>query len=414
MTQTRQTIANCGLPPTVKVAKLPSDEIQCDECSELFERSEINSETNCCEPCTGDNYTYCESCGDITHDNDIRCGEGSNGDTYYCETCYDNDHVTCTSCGASMASDDSRTSDSGDDYCEECYYDNYFYCEGCESETPSDECHSTDDGCYCSECAPSQAGADFEPKHNWTGTDDYNKIGSSRKFGIELESYDSSDYHEWIEDTDWGAKEDGSTEGKEFVSPPMWGNDGYDSVMDFCDKANRDGVSANRDCGYHLHLDLSDTCAEDRKGIALAYHYTREVWADFIHHSRRDTSYAFYSSNSDHRSNNSWDEKSIMDSDGHPTGTPRYTWLNWGAYYKFGTVEVRSHEPTFDGQTVINWIKAHTIFIDYVKGMTVGEITRKFGKATHTELIDTMRSILPTDVADHYIGKMHLSDMGAA
>lgn len=408
----QRTIAGCNLPPTVETSKLPTDEIECELCNELVERSEINSESDCCEPCTDENFCACESCGTLTHDDEIHCGEGSLSDQYFCESCYNEQHTSCVNCREVMENSDSTSSESGDDYCQSCYDDNFFCCQGCGEETALDECHSTDDGMFCETCAPND-GEECEQKHNWTGTDDFDKIGSPRKFGVELESYDDANYSDWIGDTDWGAKPDGSTCGMEFVSPPMWGNDGYDSVMEFCQRAENDGIRPNNKCGFHLHIDLSDTNSEQRKAIALAYHYTRKMWADFIALDRRDTGYAAYSTDSEHHSDRRcWNEESILNGDGHPTGAPRYLWLNWQSYAKFETVEIRSHEPTFDGQTVINWIKAHTLFVDYIATLSVGEVTRIFSDPENHH--DTLRQIWPTDLADHYIGKMHLTEMGAA
>jgi hypothetical protein len=43
----------------------------------------------------------------------------------------------------------------------------------------------------------------------------------------------------------------------------------------------------------------------------------------------------------------------------------RYSWVNWNAYGKYGTCEVRSYQGTCDGLEVRNWIKAHTVFVDW-------------------------------------------------
>ncbi len=406
MTQLQKTTKGCGLDPVVKVAGMPADEMQCDICSELFERSEIDKETDCCEDCIAENFSTCEECDTVTPDTDMQCGEGRLQHNYYCDSCFDDLHFLCASCGDTFENSYLVDNESGESFCETCYTEVYFSCEICEEETDIDRCYSTDEGMYCEECAPS---SDQEPKPRWQGCDEFDKIGSKRKFGVELESFDDAKYTDWIHDTDWGAKPDGSTRGMEFVSPPMWGNDGYDNVMDFCEQATNDGVRANDDCGFHLHIDLSDTNSEKRKALALAYHYTQELWADFIVKDRRDTYYAAYSSGSRHNCGDSWDEKSILDGSEHPKGTPRYLWVNWGAYEKFGTVEIRSHEPTFDGTTVINWIKAHTLFVDFVINLSVGEVTRIFKNSDI--LTKIFREMWPTDLADHYIGKMHLSAM---
>jgi hypothetical protein len=270
---------------------------------------------------------------------------------------------------------------------------------------PNGEYSSTDYGVYCTGCRRSN-GEEWDQDSHWSGCAGYDKIGSSRKFGVELETSYSPDYEDWADGHGWGAKTDGSTSGMEFVSPAMHGNDGYDSVIDFASKMDRNGCEVDDSCGYHVHIDLSDTSKEQRKVIALAYHYTRKVWSKFVDRSRRDTYYARYSSDSQHASEGDWDRDKIMAGDDKPRGRDRYCWLNWSAFDRHSTVEVRSHEATCDGRAVINWVKAHTKFVDYVKGMTVGEVTRTFGSEQDSAIMRELRFAWDdNDLADYYQNK---------
>jgi hypothetical protein len=237
-------------------------------------------------------------------------------------------------------------------------------------------------------------------------------MGTRRKFGVELETSESPDYEDWAEYGGWGAVTDGSTSGMEFVSPPMHGNDGYDSVIEMCRRIKSNGCSIDSDCGYHVHLDLSDTDKGQRKAIALAYHYTRNVWAKFVDESRRDTNYARFNVNSEANGYGGraptvyWDRDSIVKGDDKPDVDTRYVWVNWASYNKHGTVEVRSHEATIDGRAVINWARAHALFIDYVKDMTVGQVTRVFGSEQPKAIMRELRyAWKDSSLADYYQSK---------
>lgn len=398
-----------GLATKVPVAPHNDDERICDECGEQIDLADWNSSTDCCNDCTENEFTECDECGEWVGNDDIRTSEARRDCRELCESCYDDEHTTCTGCADSVHNDESVTSECGDEWCEDCYNDAFTTCDGCNCEIYREgyEYHVTDDGeCYCNGCYDEHYCEEWDQNMRWSGCAAYDKIGSPRKFGVELETSDSPDYQDWARNTDWGAKEDGSIRGKEFVSPPMHGNDGYDSVIEFCRRMERNGCDVDDSCGYHLHIDLSDTSKEQRKVIALAYHYTREFWAGCIDSERRDTYYARYSCNSKHGYGDDWDRDKIMGGDDKPRARDRYVWLNWASFDRHSTVEVRSHEGTCDGRAVINWVKAHTKFVDYVKGMTCGQVTRVFGNESPSAIMREMRFVWDdAGLSDYYARK---------
>jgi hypothetical protein len=269
-----------------------------------------------------------------------------------------------------------------------------------------DETHnSNDNGIYCEGCwSDQQEFEEWDQDTDWKGCAEFEKIGSPRKFGIELETSSAPDCSEWAKGSGWGCKEDGSTNGPEFVSPILYGNDGYDSVMKFCNRLVKNDADIDSDCGYHVHLDLSDTTPAQRKAIALAYHYTRSVWESFTDKSRHDHLYAHRSTGSKRSAKPSyWDRKKIVNSPDKPLADTRYVWLNWRAFNRFQTVEVRSHEPTLDGLAVTNWVKAHATFIDYAKTKTVGQISRVFGSECPKTIMRELRFIWnDTELFNYY------------
>ena len=387
----------------------------CTNCNEETDFDDWNGETEQCESCYYETHTACADCGDMCDDDDMKeCTNYSYSTrnrrgSKYCESCFSNDHFECHSCGDDYHNDDSRACEGGYDYCEDCYCETFTSCDGCDRELEREgyDVHCTENGeTYCDCCYDEYGGEDWDQDRHWSGCAEFDKIGSSRKFGVELETSESPNYSDWARNTGWGAKEDGSVSGKEFVSPPMYGNDGYASVMDFCNKMDRNGCEVTDSCGFHLHIDLSDTNASQRKSIALAYHYTRMVWESFTDSSRHDTYYARRSSSSRHYSSADWDRKKIVDGNDKPTAHCRYVWLNWNSFNKFSTVEVRSHEPTCDGRAVCNWIKAHTNFVDKVKDMTVGQVTRMFGSECPKTIMRELRFMWDDkELSDYYTRK---------
>ena len=392
------------------------DERVCEHCDAQIDLDDWVADKDCCEDCLCDNYTRCSCCEEWTDNDDVRSGEGSNYHNEYCESCYDDNHLQCDCCGCDVANNDSlNAAEIGDysDYCEDCFSDRFTHCDCC-GELYDREDYNPYNGRSCDDrCVNCATPEEWPQKSGWTGCAEYDKVGSSRKFGVELETSDSPDYMEWAHGHDWGAVEDCSVRGMEFVSPALYGNDGYDSVMDFTARMVRNGCDVDEDCGFHLHIDLSDTSANQRKVIALAYHYTRKFWAACIDEDRRDVYYSRYSSGSRHAHGDYWNRKAIVEGNDKPDCHERYVWLNWHAFDRHKTVEVRSHHATCDGREVCNWIKAHTNFVDYVKDMTIGEVTRIFGSESMDAIVRELRFAWnDADLSNYYGAKVREACIG--
>lgn len=373
----------------------------CSNCSAEVDPADFNDEHELCDECYHEEFISCESCGDETHIDDSRSSD--DGDCF-CDSCYDDKFTSCDGCSCEINRNQCLTSSGGGDYCDSCYCERFTTCDECDCEIDihNDDYRSTDYGIFCCDCRAGRE--EWDQDMDWSGRNVCDKMGTLRKFGVELETDRCDDYEDWASGTAWGAKEDGSISGKEFVSPPLWGDDGYDSVMDFCRRMESNGCEVDDRCGFHLHIDLSDCDAGQRKAIALAYHYTRNVWASFVDDDRKDTYYAQYSIRKDGTVH--WDRDTIMRGEGHPYCGERYVWLNWSSYSQHNTVEVRSHEATCDGRAVINWAKAHTKFVDYVRGLTCGQITRIFGSEQDATIMRELKHIWDdADLHDYYTRK---------
>lgn len=292
--------------------------------------------------------------------------------------------------------------------CRGCYRNRYEICLGCGTTHRDNQYFSNRKRNACSYCRNN--GFSFDPirKPSKDKESKTTKPGfSERRFGVELETSNRPNYT-WAFETDWGVKYDGSISGREFVSPPIGGEEGLKSVVAICEQLESKGYNVDRRCGFHLHVDLSDTTPKQRKALALAYWYTKDMWAALIHPSRRDTEYAHYNEGSDHTDAPSWTRQSIMDGDDYPdVERTRYVWLNWRSFSRHSTVEIRSHEPTTDATVVVNWTKAHTLFVDYMLNLSVGQVTRRLGNKNPEQLLDFMVEVWNNkEVHEFYKTKM--------
>ena len=391
------------IAPKVAVREHPSDLVFCEDTEDDRPRSEVTE--------TDDGLFYADECEAFNcEDCDCLISKSvyDNKDAL-CESCYDDCHSSCINCMDSVHHDDEVSSEVGDSYCQSCYDDDYTRCEACSDELRREDAMEHDYSIYCEGCVPCDEDSDCVESRlpsGWSGTDDYDRVGSGRKFGVELETHRCSNYDGWLDTDSWGVVSDGSIQGMEFVSAPMYGNDGIAAVEDFCRGAKNSGFAVNDDCGFHLHCDLSDTTADQRKAIALAYHYTRELWHDFIDRDRYDTCYSRMNWPKNPNGRKYWGRKQCIDGDDYPNHYERYIWINWQAFAKHSTVEVRSHHGTLDGREVCNWIKAHTRFIDFVSNMTVGQVTRMFGNEDKKSQMRELSHIWDdADLAEFYSNK---------
>lgn len=392
---------NCEAPPATNEHNLckscyQAEFIECEACQAEVANGDVvtcDSGEAFCEECYSENFTPCSDCGCEVANTDVVCSEGGEG---YCASCYDDNFTTCEVCRCEVSNDDSICSEGGETFCESCYCDIYTRCDGCGCEVLIEECTHQDHGSYCEGCATDNI--EIDTPEFWSGSDKCKETGSLRKYGVELETSNSSGYVDWLDQAAFGATEDGSVSGMEFVSAPLYGDDGLRAIRQFCQGAKLSHFQVNNKCGFHLHVDLTNSTPAQRKAIALAYHYTREIWHKFIDSRRRDT---FYSK----LNIGYWDHKDIIEGYDKPKASTRYIWVNWEAFDKHSTVEIRSHHGTVDAQEVCNWVKAHVKFIDVVSNMTVGQITHYFGNEDVTRQFAELSLIWEDAELSSFYGK---------
>ena len=197
----------------------------------------------------------------------------------------------------------------------------------------------------------------------------YEKIGSKRFFGCELETSRSNGTVRVVKETQWGFYHDGSISGLEFTSPPLQGNSGHYAIRKFCKIARENGYRVNRECGFHLHVAIPDYSKSDIDKLCLAYHLTYPIWKKIVSSSRLNNGYCAY-------------KPEIFCAKTLKLNNSIYRdhcyWISIENVECYGTVEIRLHQGTLSPKKIINWVRMHTRFIDWVKRHSLKQVTDEF------------------------------------
>jgi hypothetical protein len=221
---------------------------------------------------------------------------------------------------------------------------------------------------------------------------------SKRKFGVELETSRCNGYRELYGNTIWGCHTDCSIEGREFISPILYGDEGLIEIENFCGNAHRRRWHVNHYCGYHAHFDMSKETWEAMRSIAYAYRKMYDMWCRLVSESRAHNAYAGppnYSPEDVRRVNSASDWEYFVGA------RDRFEFVNWRAYLVHGSFEVRSHDATLDKDMICDWVMLHTRFIDYVSCMSLDEIDDKFSGSVESQFA-ALSEIVGEELATKY------------
>jgi hypothetical protein len=162
----------------------------------------------------------------------------------------------------------------------------------------------------------------------------------------------------------------------------MAGNSGVDELRILTEFARTNEWKVNSACGLHVHLDAQDLSEEQMFKVAWAYLLTYDLWSSFIPESRKNNYYCakhFYAPETlDNYTNFERWVREVVNGE-------RYCWINFGAYLAHGTIELRNHTASLNKSKILNWVRAHTRFIDTVSDMSMGEIMDKFSGTTEKQ-----------------------------
>ena len=409
--------------------------VECDVCGMWVEECTDVNGKSLCEDCVDENYTKCEDCGEWVANEDAH---ETHGGSWVCDDCYANNYATCDRCGCVFAQDDAQSTPDGDTYCEacfdqhcdhcghcgnvmwyddsyeapngdyycrHCYHNNCTTCDGCGGTIWLDDAVNTDDGIYCEGCAPENGnflGSRFVPN------DSYNRIGSRRRFGVEIETAVCNNYSTLEGEIPFDAKYDGSIGGKEFASMIFFSDAGLAAIDNLCAFAKRNRWRADRNCGLHVHLDVSDHPLESLKAITLAYYLTYDVWKALVESSRHSNHYC-----GPHRTD-MVGIKSITNFLYYSENQNRYEWFNTAAYCRHRTFEIRMHEGTVDAEAICNWVRIHAIFMDWAAKHTFDEVKKVLFTMGRTEKFDFIARLAQeagcSDLIEYYLNKSGITD----
>jgi len=326
---------------------------RCTHCGRLMRRTLSNGQPNprCCTAPDESSIIYCDSCWDARWFECNNCGAVSN-----CCSCFYGPNDEC--------------------YCEDCFGERYVRCGNCGRAIVRGEHCGWDGDPFCERCF---GNADTWKVQPWSGrATSFDRIGSTRRYGVEIETEQCDDYQELQGRTEWGCVYECSTPGKEFVSPILQGDEGFEEIRRMCRFAAERDWTVNRSCGLHIHLDLANDSTEECLRIAYAYRKTYPLWKKFVARSRADNSMCGspqYSCADIRTFEHIEDFAELRD---------RFEYVNWRAYIRHNSFEVRLYHGTLNSREICNWIALHARFMDAVKGMTFEELDEKLGAIART------------------------------
>jgi hypothetical protein len=193
--------------------------------------------------------------------------------------------------------------------------------------------------------------------------------------GIECEA---NGYNHNVSDS-WKVVSDASVEeGWEIVSPPLhW--DQRDQVTKVCRALESLGGYAERDCGLHVHHDVSDLNVTALKRLARLWHDAQPM-TDLLVSPDRCGFGVDWSEPFDDRSLarllSAQSKQGICDA---ALDIGRYRALNYQALERYGTVEVRQHQGSCDPEEILAWV-AYGQAMVVKAASTPGRVSRKTGR----------------------------------
>ena len=367
--------------------------IRCTGCNEYIHCDEAYHTRDkwYCQACYDRIFCHCDHCGsEISLENGIRVDN-----RVYCACCYARIFIKCHACRKVIERADTYTDPEGNHCCQECFHSRCAACEGCGEVFWRFALHSTSHGMYCDDCHRND---EWDEDTFYCHSPTYDKIGSTRRFGIELETSECPNYQSLSGETIFGCKSDPSIEGKEFVSPILYADQGLEAIDRFCTNARKWHWRINRYCGYHVHLDISHESWESLRSIAYAYGCTQELWTQFVSDSRIRNSFC---GSLNYESSRIVEIHNATDWDYFVGQRDRFDFINWRAYFAHSSVEIRLHDATLDVNKICNWIKIHARFIDAVSKMSLDELTNKFNCAINHQFAN-LADIIGPELTDYY------------
>ena len=362
-----------------------------------------------CIDCYDEQVSLCAGCENpFWRDNTTRIA-----DERYCENCLNERFRFCSGCDAYYDRERVYYSELHDaDYCESCFSSYVTYCTSCDGQIDPENCRVNDNGdSFCEECYEHDGDDPDGIEYQEHDSVRFEKCLSRRKYGVEIEvvTEEDSSHLPYEQLGCWKQVHDGSlgNEGREYVSPILHGDDGFEEIEKFTARLKEWGYVLRRNCGLHVHIDGRDLGCEEIKLLLKIVRYFEPVIYAMLPNSRRDGTYSVplekfpksrfrISAKDEDALKRLWygnKERNVnLKSKYHHS---RYYGLNIHSWFFRRSLEFRYHSGTLNPLKITNFITICQSLVDQAKAVS------KFRMAAPTNF----RSHL-----DHFADFLKLSD----
>jgi hypothetical protein len=277
--------------------------------------------------------------------------------------------------------------------CQTCVTNRFYTCGNCKKLKPDYTKVKLQGHVICNICESNLTC--FEPKDQ-KGSTDIHVTQTSRLYGIELESDHDLDYRLLhLEDSLFGAKSDPTCYGREFYSPPLAGDQGLLEIERLCATAKHLNWTVDRQCGFHLHLDMRTENSESLRRIVYAWANLYPVISRCVARHRLHSEYCedFMTAESVEQTDDLYEFFCRQD---------RYNYMNVQAYNQHGTFENRLHEGTFDSQAIKSWILLNLYVTEEAKQQPVSDLKAQLYQKPWKDQWRVVKSWLKDDTLSSY------------
>lgn len=208
-------------------------------------------------------------------------------------------------------------------------------------------------------------------------------IPSSSMVGVEIELEGLHHYGiSGFKNKYWEVKNDGSlrNNGHEFVfRNPLSGVDIENALSEF-DKYIRDYTKrygppeASERCSIHVHVDMRDATIKQSHIFVLLFLTFERMFFHEFGGNRGENNYCLPIGETGARRNLAMLGSSSMGKVADSLQGSKYTSLNTGAVYNFGSFEVRLHEGTYDVNRIFKWVCILLSMREYSKTFDVNPL----------------------------------------
>ena len=351
-----------------------------------------------CESCHNARFVTCVRCSRVVSREGRAARESPrNSAQLLCLECWEGRWFECSLCGEVSDRNSRYEGPDGTSLCPTCFMEDYVACIACGQAIEHGSASGPEDDPYCSGC---MGRADTWKVQPWTGVaTSYDRVGSRRCFGVEIETCECSDFRQLHGATEWGCVYECSTQGRELVSPILEGDEGFDAVANICDFANDHDWTVDSSCGLHIHLDARDLSSDQLLRVVYAYRKTYMLWKKFVTRSRSSNSMCGAPQYS------CADVKAAEHFEDLAETSDRFEFLNLRAYICHGSIEIRLYHGSLNAREICNWVAIHTRFIDAVKDMSFDDIDAAFGHTVATVWRGIVNVIGDPKLLDYWLRK---------